>query len=158
MFFQMQRSSLTEPFRYLERVHKARRIFSRETWKDVSAQKWDFLKIFQTYFDLDFFLIFWLNFFECLQNILCGLYEHVKDIQVLGLVFSFASGKKLWLSDYIPGKVKRVEIWQNSSWNILIKFMFWAENFFKDFQTFFCGLCEHFQGMCMPSWNISSLQ
>ena len=61
-------------------------------------------------------------------------------------------------SDYMSGKVKRVEIWQKSSWNILTKLMFWAKTLFNDFQNLFCGLCEHFQGMCMPSWNISSLQ
>ena len=61
-------------------------------------------------------------------------------------------------SDYMSGKTKRVEIWQKSSWNFLTKLRFLAENIFKDFQNFFCGLCEHFQGMCMPSRNISSLQ
>ena len=63
-------------------------------------------------------------------------------------------------SDYMSGKTQRAEIWQKSSWNIPTKLMFWAETFFKDFQNFFCGLCEHFQGkfMCIPSRNISFLQ
>ena len=91
------------------------------------------------------------------------MYEDVKDIRALWLVFSFASVKNrdytMHRSDYMSGKTKRVEIWQKSSWNILTKLMFWAETFFKDFQNFFVAfskifkVCVCFLEICLPFSN-----
>ena len=54
-FLLTQRARLSGPFRYIEHVLKVNKKFSRGLWKQVSAQKWGFVRIFQPDFELHFF-------------------------------------------------------------------------------------------------------
>ena len=79
-FFQMQRCSLIEPFRYLQHVHKARRMFSRVIWKKCFSSK---MRFSQNIPNLFWFCFLTLFFGWTFSN-------------ALWLGFSFASVKKSW--------------------------------------------------------------
>jgi len=135
-------SRLSGPFRYLEHVRKVNQIFSRSLWK--SEKSWDFekmkLKIELEYSDKTPF--FWAETFfqRPLEIFLLTLRTCSRCLKgPLNLALCVRKKNRdrtTHLSDFMSGKVKKVEIlkkWSSkSSWDILTKpHFFWAETFFK---------------------------
>ena len=64
-FLLTQRTRLSGPPKYLQRCRKAHKKFSRGIWKKKFQLKiWGFVRIFQPYFVLNFFLISWAELFS----------------------------------------------------------------------------------------------
>ena len=90
-----------EHFRYLEHVRQFHRRLARGLWnQNFQLKTWGFVRIFQPYFELNFFLICWAELFsKPSRKFSVGLYEHVRGIWNVRLAFIFASVKKSWPHD-----------------------------------------------------------